>query len=61
MSKSFITADLQWKASQGCPKAQRQLAAAHYQHGDLLLAEFWEAKSNGHPAFSLENYLLNKK
>ena len=60
MSKSKFQFDLQWRAAQGCKTSQREYAQVCRDAGELKAAEFWEAKANGHPATTVENYFLNK-
>lgn len=54
-------AQIEWQAAQGNKNAQRVYADMLEAEGKLDWAEFYRAKANGHPAFTLANYQASKK
>ena len=53
-------ATIEFKAAQGNRFAQRQLADILESEGKHDWAEFYRAKANGHPAFTLQAYQASK-
>lgn len=53
-------ATIEFKAAQGNRFAQRQLADLLESEGRYDLAEFYRAKANGHPSFTLQNFQASK-
>jgi hypothetical protein len=53
-------AQTMWQAAQGSARAQRELANHYQAKGELDQAAFWNAKADGDPSFTIENWMATR-